>query len=241
MSIRVVPSATFERICVSPRVNSAEPCTRGAMSTSHSIGTDLVLGAAVGALLVDRDPLADRVLLELGEGRSDLGLALGLASSPSPARTRLDDLLLDGVDRVLAGELLGTWVASSSFAPCEAADLLDQLASSTRGLDLELLLAGLLGQLLDRGDELLDLAVGDVERVEDLGLGDAVGAALDHQDRLLGAGDDQVHLEVVPVLLGGVDDEVAVELADRTAPTCSAPGLSEIASAAEAPFIARMS
>ena len=38
MSIRVVPSATLERIWVSPRVNRAEPCTRGEMSTSHSIG-----------------------------------------------------------------------------------------------------------------------------------------------------------------------------------------------------------
>ena len=38
MSIRVVPSATLERIWVSPRVNSAEPCTRGEMSTSVSIG-----------------------------------------------------------------------------------------------------------------------------------------------------------------------------------------------------------
>ncbi len=38
MSIRVVPSATLERIWVSPRVKSAEPCTRGEMSTSVSIG-----------------------------------------------------------------------------------------------------------------------------------------------------------------------------------------------------------
>jgi hypothetical protein len=56
--------------------------------------------------------------------------------------------------------------------------------------------------------------VGDVERVEHLGLGDAVGAALDHQDRVLGAGDDQVHVEVLMPALGRVDDEVAVELAD---------------------------
>ena len=38
MSMRLVPSATLERIWVSPRVNSAEPCTRGETSTSHSIG-----------------------------------------------------------------------------------------------------------------------------------------------------------------------------------------------------------
>ena len=56
--------------------------------------------------------------------------------------------------------------------------------------------------------------MGDVERVEHLGLGDAVGAALDHEDGLVGAGDDQVHVELVEVLLVGVDDEVAFELAD---------------------------
>ena len=45
-----------------------------------------------------------------------------------------------------------------------------------------------------RGDELLDLTVGDVERVEDLGLGDLVGAGLDHQDRLVGTGHDEVEV-----------------------------------------------
>jgi hypothetical protein len=40
---------------------------------------DLVLGTTVGALLVDRDRLADRVLLDRVEGLSDLGaLRLGL-------------------------------------------------------------------------------------------------------------------------------------------------------------------
>ena len=121
------------------------------------------------------------------------------------------------------------------------ADLVEQALVDLGRLDLDLLLAGLLLQLLHRGDELLDLAVGDVERVEDLLLGDAVGAGLDHQDRLVGAGDDQVEVELGVVLLVGVDDEVAVDLPIRTAPTWAATGTGEIASAAEAPFIARMS
>ena len=70
-----------------------------------------------------------------------------------------------------------------------------------------------------QGAELLDLAVRDVERVEDLGLGDLVGPRLDHQDRLLGAGDDQVEVRArvgigEQVLLFGVHHEVAVDLAD---------------------------
>ena len=94
------------------------------------------------------------------------------------------------------------------------ADLGEQALVDLLGLDLDLLLADLLLQLLDRGDDLLDLAVRDVERVEDLLLGDAAGAGLDHQDRLVGAGDDQVEVELGEVLLVRVDDEVAVELAD---------------------------
>ncbi len=54
----------------------------------------------------------------------------------------------------------------------------------------------------------------DVEGIENLGLGDALGAALDHEDRVLGAGDDQVHLKLCMGLLVGVDDEVTLELAD---------------------------
>ena len=58
--------------------------------------------------------------------------------------------------------------------------------------------------------ELLDRGVGDVESVEDLGLGDLVGARLDHQDGLLGAGDDQVERRLEQPLLVGVDEEVAL-------------------------------
>ena len=54
----------------------------------------------------------------------------------------------------------------------------------------------------------------DVERIQDLGLGDAVGAGLDHQNRLVGARHDQVEIELLEPLLLRIDDEVAVELSD---------------------------
>ena len=56
--------------------------------------------------------------------------------------------------------------------------------------------------------------MGDVERIEDLGFADAVGAGLDHQDGLVGARHDQVEIELLEPFLFGVDDEVTVELAD---------------------------
>ena len=90
-----------------------------------------------------------------------------------------------------------TCVASSSAEPWEA-----RIASRICGIDLDrledfLLLADLVGQFALQRADLLDLRVGDVERVEDLGLGDLVGARLDHQDGLLGARDDQIEVRGV--------------------------------------------
>ena len=70
------------------------------------------------------------------------------------------------------------------------------------------------GQLALRGAQLLDLVVRDLERVEQLGLGDLVGTGLDHQDRVVGAGHDQVEVGLGDVGLRGVHDELALELAD---------------------------
>ena len=71
-----------------------------------------------------------------------------------------------------------------------------------------------LGQLALGGAELPDLLVGDLERVEQLGLGDLVRARLDHQERVVGAGHDQVELGLGDLGLVGVDHELALELAD---------------------------
>ncbi len=98
---------------------------------------NLVLGAAVGALLVDGDALADGVLLELREGGLDLGepLAVGLLVL-GRRRVLLEHLLLDGVDRVLALELgLDLRGLDPALAPCEL--LIDsRVVSSTCGASI---------------------------------------------------------------------------------------------------------
>src|SRR3954470_23140120 len=168
--------------------------------------TDLLRGAPVGTLLVDGDPLADRLLLELVE-RELRGLALlGIVLTAE----RLEHLLLDALRGVLALELvldLGGLVEGVAEA---LLDLAEHGLVDLRDLDDRLLLADLLAQLVLRLAQLLDLAVGDVERVEDLLLGDLLGARLDHQDRLLGARDHEVELRVEQRLLRRVDDEVAL-------------------------------
>ena len=101
-------------------------------------------------------------------------------------------------------------MASSRAAPKRSCTWLDDRLVHLRRLDLDLVLAGLLAQVVLRLAEALDLLVGDVERVEDLRLGDLAGARLDHQDGLLGAGDHQVERRLEQPLLVGVDEEVAL-------------------------------
>ena len=93
-------------------------------------------------------------------------------------------------------------------------DLGDQRVGGLLDLDLLLGLAGLLLQLDLRGAQLLDRRMRDVQRVEDLGLGHLVGAALDHQHGLVGTSHDEVHVGRQELLVGRVDDEVALDLAD---------------------------
>ncbi len=106
-------------------------------------------------------------------------------------------------------------MAALRASPYEALICSSSSGSTCRRGDLDLRLAGLLGQLALHGDDLLDRVVGDVERVEDLRFGDLARAGLDHQDRLVGTRDDQIELGVLEqVLLVGVEDEVAVDLPD---------------------------
>ena len=93
-------------------------------------------------------------------------------------------------------------------------DLLVELRLDLRGFDLQLFLPDQLGELALSRAELLDLLVCDVEGVEDLRLGDLISAGLDHQDRLVGAGDDQVQLALGNVWFTGIDHEIPLELAD---------------------------
>ena len=60
--------------------------------------------------------------------------------------------------------------------------------------ELPRLLGGLLGELDDRCDHLLDRAVGEHDRAEHLLFGQLLGFGFDHHHRVAGAGDDEVEL-----------------------------------------------
>ena len=130
------------------------------------------------------------------------------------ARVLLEHLLLDRLRRVLALELV---LHARGLVELRAVRLLDlavQVLVDDRRGDHELLARRLGRQLALRAAELLDRVVRDVERVEHLGLGDLAGARLDHQDGLVGARDHEVEVGRELLLLGRVDDEVALDLAD---------------------------
>ncbi len=106
----------------------------------------------------------------------------------------LEDRRLDLLRRVLALELvldLRRGVESSAVRGADRGE--DRLVDGAR-LERFLLFADLRGELTLKLTDLLDRGVRDVERVEDLGLGDLVRPRLDHQDRVLGTGDDQIKL-----------------------------------------------
>ena len=76
-------------------------------------------------------------------------------------------------------------------------------------------------------DELNDLLVGFVaghDAVVHVLVGDLVGACLDHGNALVGGGHGDSHLAHLPLLGGGVDDELAVDQAHGNAGNGSVPG-----------------
>ncbi len=79
-----------------------------------------------------------------------------------------------------------------------------------RGLGL----ADGLAELLLDVDERLERAVAEQDRLGHDGLGQELGARLDHHDRVARPGDDEVELRVGQLAVGRVDHELAIDAAD---------------------------
>src|SRR5581483_521629 len=188
----------------------------------------------LGDVLEEQVPLGRlqllRVLLRVGE-RAELGVellahrALGrdhalLLEQRQQRRADLHltrDVLVRRIHRErrreLADELL------DDGARVLEADRLDPLPDRVAVLRLELLreleveplrLAGLAAQVLLRLAQLDDLAVRELERLEERVLRHLVGARLDHRQAVLRADDDQVERRLLRVLQRRVDDEPAL-------------------------------
>ena len=190
-----VPSAATLSACVWPRVNSAEPCVRGATPASIEMSRISFSARPSGRFLWTA--MRWRMIVFSSLSNASCTAWRRSASSASGGVLR-EHRLLDGLRRVLALELVLDLGGLVEVRAVGGLDLVEQPLVDLRRLDVELLLAGLLGQLALGCAELLDRVVRDVERVEDLRLGDLVGARLDHQDGLLGAGHDEVEVGAPP-------------------------------------------
>ena len=90
--------------------------------------------------------------------------------------------------------------------------------------ELALRLAHRRAQLLLQVDQRLGLLVREHQRVDDDLLADLAAAALDHDDGVTVAGDDQVDVRRRALREGRVDDELALDAADADARERARPG-----------------
>ena len=243
MSMRVVPSATLERICVSPRVNRAEPCTRGAMSISVSIGrisswarpSGRFLSTAMRLRMVSFSSFAKAALTSASRSRSGCSSSVGGAYCSSTSSSTAS---IASWRSSLACDLRGL----VELGAVRALDRLERRLVDLRRLDLDLLLAGLLAQLLPscRTSFLISAcAMSSASRISASVTPSAPASTI----RIASSVPETIRSRSSSswVSSSGLTTKSPSSFPIRTAPTCLATGISEIASAAEAPFIARMS
>ena len=92
-------------------------------------------------------------------------------------------------------------------------------------------------ELLDRIDDLDDLLLGELDRLEHVVFGHFAGEAFDHSDGLAGAGHDQVQIAFLQVLKGGHGDEFAVDPGDANGAGHLVNGICDRCNAALAPIM----
>ncbi len=181
--------------------------------------------------------VAQHLLLEVLEDLLRLDLALDFALGE-----RGDQLVEHLVDAVVVLELAADAHRLGQRHEHLLLDLAVEVVADLLLRDLQLLLAGLLRQVVDGGDDLLDRGVRRLERLDDLLLGHFLGAGLDHHEAVLAAGDDEIELALLALLEGRVDDVLAVDQADAHAGDRLLERESRrAASAADAPVIASTS
>jgi hypothetical protein len=102
----------------------------------------------------------------------------------------------------------------ASVSGCSVLSSISRYNSGEIARDRELLLADRCFQVFDGRDDPLDGVVRGLERAHDLGLAHLFGARLNHDDAVLGAGDDEVEEALLALGVGRVDDELVVNQAN---------------------------
>ena len=202
--------------CRDQRLGFAAGKECGAVHAGEDAGldrdrADLVEGAVIGADAVVENLLAEdgfaqafKVLGELLRSRGIVGgeLFLEFVLDLLDLGVALELGVLLGVERVLETVTdLGLEGRGVGFVVLERSDF-------------ALGLAGERDEVLNAGDDLLDLFVGELDGADDDFFGDFLGAGLDHHDAVLGADDHDVELADEALGVGGIDDVLVVNVSN---------------------------
>ena len=197
-----VPSVVDTSACVSPRVNSAEPCWRGIRPDLAADGADVGGLAAVDAhALVDdharaRPSCADRRTpsrsrLSRRTGRRRRRHSPAAANSPDSALTVSACTAASESERSCLPLIDIACLSLASAVSLTRAAIAWSLTGATNDA---LLLAHRRAELLDEIEDRLARLVREEQRVDHDVFGELRGAALDHDDGVAVGGDDEVEV-----------------------------------------------
>ena len=158
-----------------------------------------------------RSSASSRITFSLSSLKIALASAAPLDLGVRNARDQIGEHL---IDRGVVGQLVLDPHRVGERPVGLLFDFAVELRADFLDLDLGLLLAGLRGQRVDAGDDLLDRRVRLLEGLDDVLFADFLGARFDHHDRVFAAGDDQIESALLTLREGRIDDELAVHQAD---------------------------
>ena len=181
-------------------------------------GTDLVLGAAVHPVALQQ-PGLDDLLLELVGDLLQVLVHLGIV-----LQKELMPVLDELVPPLLAHVLVVGVHGGAGLIHGGLHNLVEQLLVEVGVVVGHLVPADLGHDLVDEGHLLLDVLVGGHDGVVHDVVGQLLGAGLNHDHLLVGGGHSQIELGGVLLLVGGVEDNLAVHIAHLQAADGAGPG-----------------
>ncbi len=167
--------------------------------------------AAVDASLAGEYPAAHDLLLQTREGRDDLAL---LPLAVLATGEVLDDLAAHIEDLFLPLELLRHTVRFADRVGGYLGNAIGQRRVVRLRRPAPFGMPRLRLELANETDDGLHLLVAVKHGVEHDALAESIGFRLDHQHRVLGAGDNQIERRLLELREGGIQDELAVDVAD---------------------------
>jgi hypothetical protein len=185
----------------------------GARQHAH-LGLDrahrLEVAAVDAAAGVENVPAHD-LGFELLEDRGDVLLVGG--GFAAWRNERRHHLGLGGLDSIVTGHLVGDRIGGAKILLDQAEHLLFE-RRMVRNHQLARLLGRLFGEPDDRFDDRLEMAMAEHHRAEHDFLGQLLGLRLNHQHRVLGAGDDEVEIALGHLVDLRIEDIFVVDEAD---------------------------